>query len=43
VLDAAGQLVGLLSRADIIRYLQLHPAVARNGGKGPPTTPTTTA
>ncbi|HET8629428.1 MAG TPA: site-2 protease family protein [Thermomicrobiales bacterium] len=43
VLDPAGQLVGLLSRADIIRYLQLHPAVARNGGKGPPTTPTTTA
>ncbi|HEX5504205.1 MAG TPA: site-2 protease family protein [Thermomicrobiales bacterium] len=43
VLDAAGQLVGLLSRADIIRYLQLHPTVAGKAGKGPPTRPTTTA
>ena len=26
VVDVAGQLIGLLSYADVIRYLQLHPA-----------------
>ena len=40
VLDGSGALVGMLSRADIIFYLQHHPLV---GGTGRPASPTTTA
>ncbi len=40
VLDGDGRLIGMLSRADIIHYMQLHPSVA---GARPPTSPSTTA
>ena len=35
VVDASGRLVGLLTRADVIRYLQLQPLVAQRGGARP--------
>lgn len=44
VVDAAGRLIGLLSRSDIIFYFQHHPWVAgADGGARPPTSPRTTA
>ena len=35
VVDASGRLVGLLTRADVIRYLQLQPLIAQRGGARP--------
>lgn len=40
VLDEAGRLVGMLSRADVIRYFQQHPSL---GGQIPSTSPNTLA
>ena len=36
VVDAGGRLVGLLTRADVIRYLQLRPLTGQRAGAGPP-------
>ena len=36
VVDASGRLVGLLTRADVIRYLQLRPLAGQRAGAGPP-------
>ncbi len=41
VVDGGGRLIGLISRADIIWYLQHHPML--RGGAGRPTSPRTTA
>ena len=36
VVDASGRLVGLLTRADVIRYLQLRPLAGQRAGARPP-------